>query len=240
MSEVVTRQVILDTETTGLDPKQGHRVIEIGCVEVVARRLTGVHFHEYIHPDRVVEEEAIRIHGITNEFLQDKPFFHIVADAFVEYVRGAELIIHNAAFDIGFLNHELNLMGHPVKDLRDICQVTDTLAMARERYPGQRNTLDALCKRLFVDNSKRTLHGALLDSEILADVYLRMTGGQKALLLSDDSEDSGQDELQSSALNLEGVQLKVVTAKDDELEAHEAWLEMLDKGGSCRWRELVG
>ena len=172
------RQIILDTETTGIDPKQGHRIIEIGCVELLDRKLTHKHYHQYIQPEREVEEEAIGVHGITNEFLADKPKFAQVVDAFMQFVQGAELVIHNAPFDVGFINHELSLLKDNVwGKIEDHCKITDTLKMARKTYPGQRNSLDALCKRLGVDNSGRELHGALLDSEILADVYLMMTGG---------------------------------------------------------------
>ena len=181
------RQIVLDTETTGLEVSQGHRIIEIGCVELVNRKLTGNHFHQYINPQREVDQGAIEVHGITNEYLADKPLFERVAREFVEYVRGAELVIHNAPFDMGFLNMELARMD--IEPLEGICFVTDTLVMARTRHPGQRNNLDALCQRYDVDNSSRDLHGALLDAEILADVYLAMTGGQTNLLLSDSGGD---------------------------------------------------
>ena len=172
------RQIILDTETTGLEPSQGHRIIEIGCVELVNRRLTGNHYHQYIQPDREVHVDAIEIHGITNEFLVDKPRFEQIAREFADFIKGAELVIHNAPFDVGFINHEFVRLGPEWGKVQDQCGILDTLKMAREMHPGQRNTLDALCKRYDVDNSGRTLHGALLDAEILADVYLAMTGGQ--------------------------------------------------------------
>jgi DNA polymerase-3 subunit epsilon len=230
----MSRQIVLDTETTGLEPEQGHRIIEIGCVEMVDRRLTGNNFHQYLQPDREIDAGAIEVHGITNEFLADKPHFGDVAADFVDYVRGAELIIHNAPFDVGFLNHELRLIGHP-SALDDVCAVTDTLVMAKKMHPGQRNSLDALCKRYDIDNSHRELHGALLDAEILADVYLMMTGGQAALML--DSEVGDEDGKPSG----DGIRrlptgrppLRVVRASDTELEAHRKLLDGM--GGACLW-----
>lgn len=181
----VNRYVVLDTETTGMPVTDGHRIIEIGCVELLGRRLTGRHFHVYLNPDREIDEGAIAVHGITNEYVADKPRFREVADEFYEFIKGAQLIIHNAAFDVGFINNEFALLGQSERaDVSDYCSVLDTLMMARERHPGQRNSLDALCKRYGVDNSNRELHGALLDSEILADVYLAMTGGQTNLSLA--------------------------------------------------------
>ncbi|HEY5718556.1 MAG TPA: DNA polymerase III subunit epsilon, partial [Motiliproteus sp.] len=165
------RQIVLDTETTGIEPAEGHRIIEIGCVELVNRKLTGRTYHRYLNPQREIDAEAIEVHGITNDFLADKPLFHEVMDEFKAFIAGAELIIHNAPFDVGFINHEFALAGPSNGTVLDICTVLDTLAMARKIYPGQKNNLDALCKRLYIDNSQRTLHGALLDSEILADVY---------------------------------------------------------------------
>jgi len=223
-----TRQIILDTETTGINPDEGHNIIEIGCVEMVRRKLTGNNYHEYIKPDREVEAEAIEVHGITNEYLQDKPKFVTLAAGFLEYVRGAELIIHNAAFDVGFLNAELARNGFAER-IEDICQVTDTLALARKKHPGQRNSLDALCRRYGIDNSHRELHGALLDSEILADVYLALTGGQTTLQLGQgDQADDGEAErirrIDTAALNL-----KVLSPTGEELAAHEAFLDLLDK-----------
>ena len=176
------RQIVLDTETTGLEPSQGHRVIEIGCVELEQRKLTGNHYHQYINPEREVEQGALDVHGISNEFLSEKPLFITVVDDFLDYIKGAELVIHNAPFDVGFLNHELKIAGQvqgkSYGTINDYCTVLDTLEVARKKHPGQKNSLDALCKRYMVDNSQRDLHGALLDSEILADVYLLMTGGQ--------------------------------------------------------------
>ena len=173
------RQIVLDTETTGLEPAQGHRIIEIGCVEIIDRRLTGNHYHQYLQPDREIDEGAIEVHGISNEFLQDKPRFADVVDDFMDFVRGAELVIHNAPFDVGFLNHELKLLDGSNETIEKICTVLDTLALARKMHPGQKNNLDALCRRYEVNNAHRELHGALLDAEILADVYLLMTGGHR-------------------------------------------------------------
>ena len=231
----MTRQIVLDTETTGLDPAQGHRIIEIGCVELANRSLTGRHYHVYINPEREVEDSAIEVHGITNEFLADKPLFSAIAEDFLEFIRGAELIIHNAAFDVGFINHELNLWGSARERVADLCQVTDTLTMARRKHPGQKNSLDALCKRYGIDNSQRDLHGALLDAEILADVYLAMTGGQTALSL-----DTGSGEAGGASgirrLSDERVPLRVIRASSEELEAHRALLETLRKAsGETLW-----
>ncbi|MGD8931592.1 MAG: DNA polymerase III subunit epsilon [Chromatiales bacterium] len=229
------RQIVLDTETTGLEPEQGHRIIEIGCVEMVERRLTGNNFHQYLQPDRQIDAAAIEVHGITNEFLADKPRFQEVARDFIDYVRGAELIIHNAPFDVGFLDHELSRGSEESLKIADLCQVTDTLVMAKHMHPGQRNSLDALCKRYAIDNSHRELHGALLDAEILADVYLRMTGGQALLSL-----DNGNGETSSGvAAEIRRLpkgrwRLKVVPASPQELEAHEARLDSM--GEKCVWR----
>ncbi|MGD8910185.1 MAG: DNA polymerase III subunit epsilon [Chromatiales bacterium] len=230
----MSRQIVLDTETTGLEPMQGHRIIEIGCVEMVDRRLTGNNFHQYLQPDREIDAGAIEVHGITNEFLADKPHFADVASDFIDYVRGAELIIHNAPFDVGFLSHELRLMGHP-SVLDDICAVTDTLVMAKKMHPGQRNSLDALCKRYDIDNSHRELHGALLDAEILADVYLMMTGGQAALMLdAEGGEALGLSSEQVIRRLPSGrLPLPVVKANALEIEAHEKLLERL--GEACVW-----
>ncbi|MEM9601908.1 MAG: DNA polymerase III subunit epsilon [Pseudomonadota bacterium] len=230
------RQIVLDTETTGIDPGLGHRVIEIGGVEVVNRRLTGRHFHAYLKPDREVDAGALAVHGITDAFLADKPRFDAVVDAFLAFVDGAELVIHNAPFDVGFLNAELARLDRP--DISAHCTVLDTLALARRMYPGQRNSLDALCKRLDVDNSGRELHGALLDSEILADVYLLMTGGQTALDLA--SEVAGthgavQVRVETAGLNA------IPRASDVERTAHAAYLEMIEResGGPARWHALM-
>lgn len=234
------RQIVLDTETTGLEPSQGHRVIEIGCVELVNRRLTGNHFHQYLQPDRDIDEGAIEVHGISNEFLLDKPRFADVARDFLDFVRGAQLIIHNAPFDMGFLNNELSLLTEPPGRLEEFCSVLDTLPMARELHPGQKNSLDALCKRYDVDNSHRELHGALLDAEILADVYLAMTGGQTSLSLDGLGEGTGSTISEIRRLAAGRPRLKVIAAMPEELAAHEARLAALDKasGGHCVWRGL--
>lgn len=231
------RQIVLDTETTGIDPKSGHRIIEIGCVELFERRHTGNHFHVYLQPDRVVEEEAVAIHGITNEFLEGKPRFPEVVDDFLAYIKDAELVIHNAAFDIGFLDHELALHNKQLGKTTDYCAgVIDTLKVARDMYPGQRNTLDALCKRLGVDNSKRELHGALLDSEILADVYLLMTGGQTSLVLDAAANEGTVENAIGETHVLQRPQsLRVIKANAEELAAHDAWVKRLQDGGNCRW-----
>jgi len=234
------RQIILDTETTGLEHAQGHRLIEIGCVEMVNRRLTGRHFHRYINPQREIDAGAIEVHGITNEMLADKPLFHQIVEELLEFISGAELIIHNAPFDIGFLNHEVNLLGRSER-IDQICTVVDTLVMARQRHPGQKNNLDALCNRYGVDNSQRELHGALLDAEILADVYLAMTGGQTALELASFEAEASAAMRQDGGirrLTLVGATLKVVRASVEDLAAHEKQLERLDKvsGGKTVWR----
>lgn len=219
------RQIILDTETTGINPAEGHRVIEIGCVEMIGRKLTGNHFHVYLNPQRYVEEEAIKVHGITNEFLADKPVFAQVVDDFLEFIRDSELVIHNAPFDVGFLNHELSLLGSHKGQLEDVCSVFDTLTFAREQFPGQRNSLDALCKRFDVDNGHRTLHGALLDAEILADVYLLMTGGQRKLFQAAQQQQQQSDGSQIQRLNSAGKSLRVITASAAEQQAHQQYLQ---------------
>ena len=229
------RQIILDTETTGINPQQGHRIIEIGCVEMIDRKLTGNHYHVYINPQRVVEEEAISVHGITNEFLADKPVFEQIADEFYQYIRGAELVIHNAAFDVGFINHEFSLLKRPLPAVEEYCAILDTLAMARKKHPGQKNSLDALCKRYGINNSHRELHGALLDAEILADVYLLLSGGQTILSLDKD----GEDEQGSSGLRRISKQrapIKVIRATDDELLQHQNYLSGIKKSsGNLIW-----
>lgn len=233
------RQIVLDTETTGINLKEGHKIIEIGCVELVNRRLTGNHYHVYINPEREVEHEAIEVHGITNEFLEDKPVFSQIAAEFLEYIRGAELVIHNAPFDVGFIDHEFSqLRAFRHEKVRNICTVVDTLVEARKIHPGQKNNLDALCKRYGIDNSHRELHGALLDSEILADVYLFMTGGQSDLNLSG-QEKGGNDDVGIRRMSLERKPLKVIRASADELKSHEERLDIVEKaGGKCLWREI--
>ncbi len=221
------RQIVLDTETTGLDPVSGDRVIEIGAVELVDRKLTGNHFHEYLQPDRDVPEEAVAVHGITNEFLRDKPRFADVADAFFDYIRGAELVIHNSDFDMGFLNHEYRLLKSSCAPLEDHCGVLDTLRLARQKHPGQRNTLDALCKRYGVDNQQRTLHGALLDAEILADVYLFMTGGQTMLSLGAQSNEQGSTSTRTVKTDFSGLTLPESDLTSEELESHREYMNRL-------------
>lgn len=231
------RQIVLDTETTGLEPSEGHNVIEIGCVEMFNRRLTGKTYHQYIKPDREVDEEAVQVHGITNDFLEDKPKFHEVMEEFVEFVRGAELIIHNAAFDIGFLDTELERNNYPER-MENFCLVTDSLLMARKKHPGQKNNLDALCNRYGINNSHRELHGALLDSEILADVYLALTGGQTNLSLGADGD--GDGEAGAAIRRVSGADdLPIVSVPDEDMQAHSAFLQMLDKqsGGECVWTQ---
>lgn len=232
------RQVVLDTETTGLEWSEGHNIIEIGCVEMQRRKLTGNNYHQYIKPDREVDAEAISVHGITNEYLADKPAFREVMGAFIEYIRGAELIIHNAAFDVGFLDAEFERNGIDVR-IRDICTVTDSLLLARKKHPGQKNNLDALCKRYGIDNSHRELHGALLDSEILADVYLGLTGGQTSLLLADDGDEQGGDGVREiKRVGAHALELSVLKASDEELGAHEKFLDLLDKkSDGALWRQ---
>lgn len=239
------RSVVLDTETTGMPVTDGHRIIEIGCVEVIGRKLTGRHYHVYLQPDREVDEGAIAVHGITNEFLVDKPRFRDVADEFFEFIKGAQLIIHNAAFDIGFINNEFALLGQQDRaDIADHCSVLDTLLMARERHPGQRNSLDALCKRYGVDNSGRDLHGALLDAEILADVYLTMTGGQTHLSLAgeggDDSNGGRQQPTAIRRLPANRAATRVIRASTEELAAHAARLTAIEKaaGTAPLWVQL--
>ena len=224
------RQVVLDTETTGLEPEAGHRIIEIGCVEVVNRRLTGERFHCYLNPGRGVEAGAEAVHGLDDEFLADQPSFAEIAAAFVEFVRGAELVIHNADFDIGFLNNELQRVGDTTDDIRNECRVLDTLKLARQMHPGQRNSLDALCKRYTVDNSRRELHGALLDAEILAAVYLVMTGGQASLSLGQSEQVAGASAVEAVAkIQRPPGELVVQPASVDELSAHNGFLERMAK-----------
>ncbi|WP_419710839.1 DNA polymerase III subunit epsilon [Pseudomonas sp. NFX224] len=243
------RRVVLDTETTGMPVTDGHRIIEIGCVELIGRRLTGRHFHVYLQPDRESDEGAIGVHGITNEFLVGKPRFAEVAEEFFEFIKGAQLIIHNAAFDVGFINNEFALMGqHERADITQHCSILDTLMMARERHPGQRNSLDALCKRYGVDNSGRELHGALLDSEILADVYLTMTGGQTSLSLAGNASDGNGsgDGSDNSATEIRRLPAdrkpaRIIRASEDDLAQHAARLEIISKsaGTPALWLQLA-
>ncbi len=235
------RQIVLDTETTGLEPEQGHRIIEIGCVELLNRRPTGNNYHQYLQPDREIDERAREVHGIDPDFLADKPRFTDVARELTDYLRGAELIIHNAPFDTAFLNAELRRLGSEWGLIEGHCTVLDTLALARRLHPGQRNSLDALCKRYGIDNSQRTRHGALLDAEILADVYLAMTGGQAALSLEEDAEQPGRTAA-ATVRAVEGARgrLRVVRADAAECAAHERYMEVLDDacGAPCVWRSL--
>jgi DNA polymerase III subunit epsilon len=237
------RQIVLDTETTGLEVSQGHRVIEIGCVELVNRKPTGNHYHQYINPQREIDQGAIEVHGITDDFLADKPAFAAIAGSFLEFIRGAELVIHNAPFDVGFLNSELQRLPAGGGCVEDLCTVTDTLVMARSKHPGQRNSLDALCQRYQVDNAQRDLHGALLDAEILADVYLAMTGGQTALQLSDSGNDNDGHARADQIVRLPAnrAKLLVIKATAEELAAHEIQLQAIAaaSGGRVLWRVIT-
>ncbi|MFG6466899.1 DNA polymerase III subunit epsilon [Roseateles sp. BYS87W] len=234
------RQIFFDTETTGLEADKGDRIIEVGCVEMVNRQLTGNNLHLYINPERSSHEDALRVHGITDEFLADKPKFAQIADQLLEFLSGAELVIHNAPFDIGFVNAELKRLNRGV--ITDhVASVRDTLLMARDLFPGKANSLDALCRRLEVDNTKRVLHGALLDAELLADVYIRLTRGQDALLMDDHGDASGQEgHAAVAAVDLSRFELPVLRANAAETEAHTKLLTDLDKaaGGPCKWRSL--
>jgi DNA polymerase-3 subunit epsilon len=233
------RLVVLDTETTGLNPQEGHRIIEIGCVELINRRLTGKRFHAYINPERVIDAGAIEVHGITNQFLDDKPVFAGVVKDFIAFIQGAELVIHNAPFDVGFINYEFSRLNNQTGTVTDYSKVFDTLSYARKKHPGQRNSLDVLCKRYGIDNSHRDLHGALLDAEILADVFLLMTGGQSSLL------DEGQGRSEGAIVN-SGVKylsadrpaLNVIRCTEEELMAHQQRLEAIEKAaGGCIWNQ---
>ncbi len=232
------RQIFLDTETTGLSPESGDRVIEIGCVEMLNRRLSGRNLHFYLNPERANSEDAVKVHGLTDEFLADKPLFGAVADEFLEYVSGAEIVIHNAAFDVGFLNEELRRLGRP-KFTEFVSGVNDSLMMAREMFPGKSNSLDALCKRLEVDNSNRSLHGALLDAGLLADVYINMTRGQNSLVI--DANEGSSSEVTIAMIDLTGFDLPVISASDEEAAAHAGVLAELDKasGGKTVWRAAM-
>lgn len=234
----MTRQIVLDTETTGLSAEGGDRIIELGCVELLNRKLTGNNLHFYFNPGRDSHEDALKVHGISNEFLRDKPKFSELAQDILEYLQGAEIIIHNAAFDVGFLNKELELTGRPALKTY-VGSVTDTLAMAKEMFPGKRNSLDALCDRLEVDNSGRTLHGALLDAELLADVYINMTRGQDALLVADEADDSAGG-ISVAAIDLRSLVLPVLPASEQEVALHGEVLTQMDKssGGKTIWRKF--
>lgn len=230
------RQIMLDTETTGLDPRQGHRIIEIGAVEMINRRLTGNRFHRYLNPEREIDAGAQQVHGISLDFLQDKPLFRDIVDDLLAFTCDAELIIHNAPFDVGFLNSELDKLGLEAIDKR--CAITDTLKMAKEMNPGQRNNLDALCRRFSIDNSGRTLHGALLDAELLAEVYLAMTRGQESLMIALEEPAPCHDiELERRSIPRN---LIVLAATEEELAAHQEQVGEIDKAskGKCRWKML--
>jgi DNA polymerase III subunit epsilon len=234
------RQIVLDTETTGLEPKQGHRIIEIGCVELNNRRNTHRQYQQYLNPEREIEDGAYDVHGISNEFLADKPVFSKVAQEFIDFIRDSELIIHNAPFDVGFINAELKKLGKQWGKVEDYCKVIDTLVMAREMHPGQKNSLDALCKRYEIDNSQRDLHGALLDAQILLDVYLVMTGGQTDLLLTDDVSGAGHNVREVRKVDSNRPRLRIIEPTSEELEAHHSKLETVDResNGNCLWKKL--
>ncbi|CAI2108792.1 DNA polymerase III subunit epsilon [Serratia fonticola] len=242
MISTPTRQIVLDTETTGMNKLgvhyEGHRIIEIGAVEVINRRLTGRHFHVYIKPDRLVDPEAYGVHGISDEFLADKPTFDQIAAEFIDFIRGGELVIHNAAFDIGFMDHEFRMLQRDIPKTETFCTITDSLLMARRLFPGKRNNLDALCNRYEIDNTKRTLHGALLDAEILAEVYLAMTGGQTSMAFQMEGDTQQTDSAQDiQRIQRPATAMKVIYASDAELQAHESRLDLVQKkGGSCLWR----
>ena len=229
------RQIFLDTETTGLSPENGDRIVEIGCVELLNRKLTGNNLHFYLNPERDSHEDALKVHGISNEFLKDKPKFGEIADELLEYLQGADVLIHNAPFDVGFINKELELQKRPPLKTY-VNSVADTLAMAKDMFPGKRNSLDALCDRLGVDNSGRTLHGALLDAELLADVYIYMTRGQDALLI--EVEDSSDSKKRADAIDMQSLKLTVISASAQELAAHEEVLLQIDKASNNQtvWR----
>jgi DNA polymerase-3 subunit epsilon len=231
------RQVVLDTETTGLEAELGHRILEIGCVEMIGRKITRRHFHHYINPQRDIDEGALEVHGISSDFLADKPVFPDIWDSFLEFVKDSELIIHNAAFDIGFINEEMRLISPSLGVITDHCSVIDSLGLARNKHPGQKNNLDALCKRYAIDNSQRELHGALLDAEILADVYLLMTGGQGSLGLGEELTGSGSRKIKEREVH---TPLKVIRATSDELTEHARKLDQLEETSEngCLWKQL--
>lgn len=243
MSSEITRQIVLDTETTGMNMSggavyEGHRIIEIGAVEVVNRRLTGNHFHVYIKPDRTVDPEAFAVHGISDEFLSTQPEFKAIAQDFYQFIKGSELIIHNAPFDVGFIDNEFRMLDSQSQPLATYCKITDTLVMARRLFPGKRNNLDILCDRYQIDNSHRTLHGALLDAEILAEVYLAMTGGQTSMTFAMEGERAQTgNRSQLHAIRRPANGLKVLRATEEELDAHEKRLDLFADKGKCLWRE---
>ena len=231
------RQVVVDTETTGLEVEAGHRILEVGCVEIIDRRLTGQHLHHYINPEREIDDGALEVHNITRDFLRDKPKFAEIWEEFLDFVQGSELIIHNAPFDLGFLNYEMSLISPDLGKLKDYCQVVDSLELARSKHPGQKNNLDSLCKRYNVDNSQRELHGALLDAELLAEVYLLLTGGQEGLGL-DEAAPAVAQAIQG--ISKDRPALKVIKASDEEVKMHNQRLDQLDKSSAdgSLWRQL--
>jgi DNA polymerase-3 subunit epsilon len=230
------RLIVLDTETTGLSPQDGHRIIEIGCVELIKRRLTGRHYHVYINPNRTIDDGAIAVHGITNEFLQDKQYFADIADEFIDFIRGAELVIHNAPFDVGFINHEFAKLS--LGTVKEYSKVFDTLAYARKKHAGQRNSLDALCKRYGIDNSHRDLHGALLDAQILADVFLLMTGGQFSLLDNPPEVENAATHQEVKRTLSNRPALKIIPCNEEELQQHQQQLAAIEKSsGDCVWHK---
>ncbi len=234
------RQIVLDTETTGIDPQEGHRIIEIGCIELLNRKLTGNDFHRYLNPERDIDSGALEVHGITAAFLKDKPRFADIARPFLDYIDGAELIIHNAPFDLGFLDAELSRLGPKWGRIADRCTILDTLALARRLHPGQRNSLDALCRRYRVDHIQRDLHGALLDARILAQVYLAMTGGQASLSLQGGHRPSSAPRGRASRDASLRPRLKVIAPDAEEREKHERRLDAIEKAsGRCLWREII-
>jgi len=234
------RQIVLDTETTGLEPAQGHRIIEIGCVEISNRRKTERQFHYYLNPDRDIEDGAYDVHGLSNEFLSDKPRFSDIARELIDFISGGDLIIHNAPFDVAFLNAELEMLGPQWGRVEDYCSIIDTLIMARELHPGQKNSLDALCQRYAIDNSQRELHGALLDAQILVDIYLAMTGGQTDLILDDQIARSRASAIKPRQLDPARPRLPVIKPTADELAAHQKRLEAIDQAsdGKCVWKMI--
>ena len=235
------RQVVLDTETTGLEVEQGHRILEIGCVEIVDRRITHNHFHQYVNPERDIDDGALEVHGITRAFLADKPVFSDIWQGLFDFIGESEIIIHNAAFDVAFIDYEMSMIPSSPGRITDYCTIVDSLEIARQKHPGQKNNLDALCKRYGVDNSQRDLHGALLDAEILADVYLMLTGGQVSLSLGSGSEsDNSRVSGKETRLDSNRPPLRIIRASAEEIEKHEAKLDEIDKasGGSV-WRNIV-
>ncbi|MCM2679522.1 DNA polymerase III subunit epsilon [Echinimonas agarilytica] len=245
MQQSQTRQIVLDTETTGMNmaggpPHIGHRIIEIGCVELINRKLTGNHYHVYINPDQMIDPDAIRVHGITDEQVRDCPRFADIAQEFADFIRGAEIIAHNASFDVGFMDHEFAMLRSNAEMTTDICSVTDSLKIAKDMYPGQKNNLDALCRRLGIDNSHRQLHGALLDAEILADVYLLMTGGQTDLQLVNEGAQNSSSGLEIRRVKFAADALSVIHATPEELESHQESMARVEKksGALPIWQTL--